>query len=346
MVTKLQQRLMKEVLIKAYQMKPETISWPVYFVPFAPINIRDHAKLVRSMHELPHIPWPDESCIILAEDPSAEILDHGVKIMVGLFHDNSEVQRFENMPRVESIGDIEPLNFICSFKMAGSNTVHIMTKKCVMMYRMGVQWGDDKEESMDRQMARIKSGAPYSDISPEQEERIREYVWYGSPFGLDNFWHAKNWNDKTESFDEEVGFATDVFNYLINLISPCHYVVKSKFKNGFGTRAMRRATRDKPIFSLIPFQRVYREVQSPGGNGEPKSPHFRRGHVRHLWKEAGINRFRLPESPIERIKLIAQKRVRRIYVSPAWVGNRFFADEGMDYEMVVDEWELPMLKQF
>ncbi len=48
--------------------------------------------------------------------------------------------------------------------------------------------------------------------------------------------------------------------------------------------------------------------------------HKRRGHVRHLWKRAGVERSSLPENAGARLKLCVERDVKRIYVRPHWVG--------------------------
>jgi hypothetical protein len=56
-----------------------------------------------------------------------------------------------------------------------------------------------------------------------------------------------------------------------------------------------------------------------------------------------INRFALPDSPVERIKLVHQCKVPRIYINPMWVGDPNFDIDGYQFEVMTKEMPLKAL---
>ena len=209
------------------------------------------------------------------------------------------------------------------------------------MYRVqgsvNVKWLDI-DDRVSVRLDRIKEAAfsSHLQLSPSKETLIRDYIKYLSPHGLEEFWCALELGSKLA----QPGLASDILAYLSNICVPCHYIVKSRFKSGFGTTGkMKRATKNMPIFSFITFDRLYTTFVD-GGDAPPLSPHFRRGHIRHLWKESGLNRHLIPNDPIVRIKLAHAHKVRRVYIPPTWVGCQHYEDNDCRHEIITQEMPL------
>jgi len=130
------------------------------------------------------------------------------------------------------------------------------------------------------------------------------------------------------------------FLSLSALAFPCGYQVRAKLKDGFGTRRQRRMSSGKPLMTHVMHDRLYRTYADATGDACPVAPHFRRGHIRHLWKMAGVDRAGLPRDPFARVRLAVEKHVRRIYVHPSWIGDSRFGDDSFDFEIVTGETEL------
>jgi hypothetical protein len=149
-----------------------------------------------------------------------------------------------------------------------------------------------------------------------------------------------------ESKQPKPGLAADFLAYLANLAIPCHYMLRSKPKKGFGpTGEIKRLTRDKAIFSVIPHERLYHVLNGKSDEGQPHASHFRHGHIRHLWLKGipPVNRMFLPERPTDRIRLVHMNKVPRRYIHPVWVGDPNFVEEGFEFEVMVGEMPLMLL---
>jgi len=343
-----EQRMIKELLLFVYRKMPKALHWSVYYIPHdTKLKTDKLATLVRGMHALPQIPWPDDNCVIISHDAASKIFQPitNMETLVAVVHEKRMSRRFNTLPKTENIGHIEPMRIFNAFYF--DNAIHCLEDAAELfhMTRSQDRWsgGQSFEESLQKNLMRVVSalGGRPKTVPEAIKEEYLQWSRLSNPYGLDDFWSCYRHNVSTQKPEEQVGFAGDIFSCLANIVVPCHYFVKSRFVEGFGTSSMRKIMRAKPIFSIVNFDRLYRVY---GGNGDHEvSPHFRRGHIRHLWKEAGLNRFLLPRDTIERIRLVSQNNVRRVYVAPSWVGETCIEIDGISHQIELDDFELPGL---
>ena len=128
-----------------------------------------------------------------------------------------------------------------------------------------------------------------------------------------------------------------------HLAVPCHYLCRV-VPGTIGSGDVRRHYRaGGEIMAWLRFDRLYRQVLSDGHTdtcAEPTEPHYRRGHLRHLWGKSGINRHTLPKDAADRIALAINRRVTRVYVSPAWIGPDEIMLDGMRVKILAGDLKL------
>lgn len=115
---------------------------------------------------------------------------------------------------------------------------------------------------------------------------------------------------------------TDAFTHLkkaVSILYPSGYKLGIKISEGFGDKPIKRKTVGKIFHFITSINRIYSNSGS-GHSVEEKQPHYRRPHIRHLWKSSGVNRFELPDNPFERLKIVQEKQVRRTWVSESFPG--------------------------
>lgn len=336
MIDRQTQRFIKEGLLSIYRAYPKAIDYAVYYLPFEHHSFKEIGMSIRSMHGIPEIPWPEEDCIICTEDHVSTLLEHDVKLFIMILHTKDFKDRMNLIPKGEDCGVVEPMEF---FNVAllpgapGKSPINIMRKQITLVHREGTYHCPVTDEYLQNKADQF----PFA--TAEQKNRLQSYWKAVNAPTFDGIWVAKEMGLPNQ---DQMGLASDVLGYLANIVVPCHYFVKSEFEDGFGTRAQRRVTRGKPIFSVISYDRLHRTFLDADDNyqGGTVEPHFRRGHIRHHWKKAGINRHALPESPIERMKIVHQKHVERSYVSPMWVGKNVFSIDGVTHEIMTKEMPL------
>jgi len=130
---------------------------------------------------------------------------------------------------------------------------------------------------------------------------------------------------------------------IAGFVVPTAYFIKMRVGQ-FGPPKFRAMWADKPILTVIGFDRLYR-MYRPSGIAEllEITPHFRRGHTRYLWRKSGLEYPTRKLTEEERIRLALDCRVRRTYVHPCWVGERHFERAGLKCEVVTGKTELKPL---
>lgn len=139
----------------------------------------------------------------------------------------------------------------------------------------------------------------------------------------------------TDGASEHI-FPRALLTALCSQVIPCMYKTKSTFNREFGHAETREAFRHKPIYSYIKRDRVHYCCAAARGVSHSPEPHERNGHVRNLWKAAGVDRMALPRDPAERSRIRAEKRVRQVVIPPTWVGRAPFDDGEMTHEVCRD----------
>lgn len=350
MFTKPEQRLIKEMLIQIYRNMPETLHYSVYFVPLGLSNsyrdMREMANLVNGMQSLEQIPWPDENCIIISQDIFSRLIDIDTPHLIAIIRSKKIFDRYALFPKSENRGTTEALMLVAGYLV--NNNFRTYHKQICLTH---ITNGKDKwvpntfENSLRRHLGEIIKAiesAGYS-IPPDTVKKLEDWMRFTNPYGLDEFWECLAVSESKTT--PEMGLVADIFACLANIVVPCHYFVRSKFTEGFGTSSIRRITRDKPILTIINFDRLYHLCKQHGYDEVEIKPHFRRGHIRHFWKEAGIDRFCLPPQAIDRIRLVAQHNVRRTYIPPTWVGKTHFDVDNISHDIVVEEVVLPQVRK-
>lgn len=334
MIDKRTQRFIKEGLLALYREYPDAIEFPVYYLPFEHSTFKEIGMSIRSMHGIPEIPWPEPNCIICTEDHISRLLEHEIQTFILMLHTDKLKKRYNAYPKADDCGIIEPVEFFNVFTVPGNKTaLQIQRKMITLVHREGVFQTAVTEPYLERKAQQFPGA------TPTQQEKLKSYWRAVNAATMEGIWVAKEMGLPNQ---DQMGLASDVLGYLSNIVVPCHYFVRSHFDEGFGTKAQKRVTRCKPIFSVISYDRLYRTfISEEHGEGDYEvQPHFRRGHVRHHWKRAGLNRLALPESPIERMKLVYKHHVARSYIPPMWVGESRFAVDGVTHEILTEEMPL------
>ncbi len=337
MIDKPTQRFIKEGLLAIYRAYPEAMEYAVYYLPFEHHTFKEIGLSIRSMHGIPEIPWPEEDCIICTEDHISTLLEHDIKLFIMMLHTKKYKDRMNCIPKAEDCGVIEPIEFfnVALVTPAGKPFINITRKHLTLVHREGTFHCPMTEEYLANKAEQL----PYA--TDAQKEKLKNYWKAINAPTFEGIWVAKDMGLPNQ---DQMGLASDVLGFLANIVVPCHYFVKSQFEEGFGTKAQRRVTRGKPIFSVISYDRLHRTfLQNDDDDdyqGDTVEPHFRRGHVRHHWKKAGLNRQYLPISPIDRMKLVYKRHVERSYIPPTWIGEKVFSIDGVTHEIMTSEMPL------
>lgn len=336
MIDRQTQRFIKEGLLSIYRAYPKAMDYAVYYLPFEHHNFKEIGMSIRSMHGIPEVPWPEEDCIICTEDHVSTLLGYDVKLFIMILHTKAFKDRMNLIPKGEDCGIVEPMEFFnvaLSPGARGKNSISIRRKQITLVHR-----GETFHCPMTEAFLQNKADQ-HPSATEEQKEKLKDYWRAVNTATFEGIWIAKEMGLPNQ---DQMGLASDVLGYLANIVVPCHYFVKSEFEEGFGTKTQRRHTRGKPIFSVISYDRLHRTLlkEDEDYQGGTVEAHFRRGHIRHHWKRAGLNRHALPESPMERMKLVHKHHVERSYIPPMWVGENVFSINGVTHEIMTKEMPL------
>lgn len=338
MLGKVWQRLVKESLIRVYTDSRTSFAkpFPVYY--FACDGDLERVGLaVQSLHQIPQLPWPDDQCIILAEDVSmSHMTDEGRGLVCFVYSKNFKV--LLNSPQESEIFYVGGTYLLGDRIISAPINLHYMQHVPQAEERKNNYTSYvDMQYSINSAIELLANACKRSGVKthPEKYKQYLNEVLVKDP-SKDSHWISfKSGDDKVAP-----GTAADLLAYLSNLAVPCHYMMRSKPNKGFGpTGEIQRLTRDKAIFTVIPYDRLYVEL-TKNQDGSEVSPHPRRGYIRHWWKRGTppIDRFLLTNvSAIDRLILVHKNKVPRVYIHPTWVGNQAFQNEGFSFEMVTGE---------
>jgi len=337
MIGKVWQRLIREALITIYR-NPRTEfakPLPVYYFAFDG-DVERVGLGVQSLQAIEQIPWPDDACIILAEDVAASLIckDDTVRSLVWMVYS-------KNLKVMLARPESSELVYVGAAMLIDGRLVHTQPTLHWLEHM-----GPEHFEDPDRADSKNKTIQVLTEICDDlgvetTPERYDDYLNRVIVQKDCSAWVAFD----QESKQAKPGLAADFLAYLANLAIPCHYMLRSRPKKGFGpTGEIKRLTRGKPIFSVIPHERLYHVLNSKHDGG-PVARHFRRGHIRHLWKKGipALDRLLLPDPPKDRIRLVHMHQVPRVYVHPTWVGSPNFEEDGFDFEVMTGEMPLRFL---
>lgn len=332
------------------------------------------ASAIKTLHQLDDIPWPDTQCIIvspctvswadslLGQEEYVNFYIYNEKESQRLFKhvrkdawkknfrtwDNIDRGYFFDIQYIRKDGrcHVSPLDLIYGPNPLSRErivqNVHIFSHKVATRVTCAAKGWMPKEVREGRNVEL----SPPDWISDEQREEydaeflkmhdyIRSFYLACVPDNVDKIWLSSAGGE-----NEAYGFcpATDALAMFVPMVFPCGYKVKAAMPEGIGPPRIRKATRGKQMFCFIGYERLYRAAKDSGADVEYHvEPHFRRGHIRHLWKEAGIDRFTLPQDHMSRHLLALQRGVRRVRVHPAWIGPKQFKTLGLDVEICQGE---------
>jgi len=340
MLNQIEKRLIKEGLIHAYKLYPHLVKAPVYYLPMKDKEFRDYIPIVKGLHQLNEIPWPDKECIICAEEHINSFFPSlNVDFMVFVIHTNKLKSKYRDIAQIDksNVDRIEPIQVIKVIHPKNTNIIQTVNVFVEMFHQTNANIKFvDPAISADRAIQEQKENfrSLGKELSKEEENKFREYILkIHEASNEKSFWYAY-----TEKQKSGIGLASDILCYLSNIVVPCHYVVKSSFAKGFGKPSLKKMTREKPIFSILNYNRIYHHFGNKIKDKDDEvTPHFRRGHIRHHWKLAGLDRFKLPSDPMYRIMLVSQHKVKRTYIPPTWVGTKRFVEKDVIHEILTEE---------
>lgn len=319
---------------------PRAVDFTCYYLPLKDKDLPSVGRVVSGLHEIPVMPWPDDDCIVFAQDHISGAVEtlSSVNMMIAIVHDSQYAARFQMLPRTNEFETLDPI-FVYTAYVTTKNqdAVRIRSEELLMVHITNFSRPEDDttEQMIERRLRSFDEEIPHYKFTNEEREQFRSYWINSIPRGHECWISHKN-GDRGES--GQMGRATDILAYLSNIAAPCHYILETRFNEGFGqTGAMRRLTQQKPIFSVIAWSRLYREVVVPNSGGREVESHPRRGHIRHHWRKAGLIRYLLPVDPIERMLLVYRRRVPRSYIPPTWVGQDVFVERDVTHRVVTEE---------
>jgi hypothetical protein len=321
-------RLVKELLVYSAKLLAENengfdksiSNYSFYFTEATEVD--DALAGARAIDSLDFIPWPDERCLVMAMSPEG----NKKSVLSGLVRDvNADPQVFDIAVFLDN-GQVHHRSGVKALRRYSENLGRI---------------AEINKPDVFRKTLSKKGGWAPNEYSEEADlpilRQIREHWtgWYAFPPDLDI---------NSELSDTDVCAARinggGVAYGLSPLAVPTGYFVKT-YLGPFGNSVTRKLFSIRPIIQVINFDRLYGMSVSEHAD-EPRevAPHHRRGHIRHLWKSSGVNKLSLPPSPGERLRMAQEKKVRRVYVSQAWIGNREFVYDGMKHEIELSDREL------
>jgi len=322
MFTRAEQQLVKQILLTIGR-----YDLPIFYLPWRPAPAKELAAATAAVNALDDIPWPDMPCIILAEDPVRSILGQSPGLWAHLPRDVSEPAGL-------------PMYFMNTWTAwsDGPGALRAAQSPPWVMHRRPADHtycADLSDAEAD--ISRVLQHFPTHTAA--QAQAYREYDASTRLPPSQGRWLSCDMADYLTYLDTgQPPVVTDMpplLRHLFNLVTPCGYFVRSRFRHGFGTSSVKKLTRQKPIFSLIDADRlhnVYRESQPLIS----VTPHFRRGHLAWQWKRAGLNRLTLPRDPGARLLLRQRHQVESVYRPPTWVGERSFSTGECDHRVIVE----------
>jgi hypothetical protein len=338
MFTKHHQRLLKELLMEFYRTFPHAIDWPVYYVPWDDKGIPEARLAVRTMQALKEVPWPEDTCIVVAEESLSSIVYEG---------DADSLVAYAPIEMDHRPPNIDGLYYYMAVTIEDGRIKFKRSFFGLRRLLINDQFVTASSLNVDSFLGEVvrRLEHEYQLKTPVLRHRMKEFSRLLLPqsgreqwiaFGLDIDDERQIMRTKGEVSPMT---ASDMFLHMSNMVFPSHYIVRSSFREGFGSPSMKKKTKGKPFFSVISFDRLYGALPQKDPEYQVR-PHFRRRHPRHLWKKVGLDRFKLPKDPLARALLVEEHCVPTIIIPPMWIGNPEFATEGVDHRIITEKLEM------
>lgn len=328
-------RLLKELRVFLARNHPDFCAFPEFFAPTDFRSTDEFVDSIDAVHTLEALPWPERPCILYAEGMN------GFDFFPAEFRELSDTAKSVSAFIIDGDGSlwslharrVRPTEVEIGTSLARGQVARVrfqstpggIVDRMISAKANLRQWFDDAVATFS---------PPGTRVSERQATQINQ--------AIENFCESQvprceaPWQVRNPAWQENVwDYMPSLVAAFANIVTPCHYRLKSYFTEPFGDQRTKQCFAHKPIFSLVKYDRVYRVATGCGEHDVP--PHFRRGHVRHMWLESGIDRLCLPPDPALRQRLAQERKVRRVVVSPCWVGQREFDDDGMHHEILAEE---------
>ncbi len=323
-------RLLKHAVIDCYRHYPESQNYPVYVADMG------GQKMSAGFWFDAYVSTSDAHSLPLPDMPAILIYHH--------------YEEFSNMLKSRVDGKVEKLDGsgkCFPWESAPFHAVddakwwNVKSHKCrniAFTVTLIIQSQVDPVPGVAETYLSTRYGTILMVRKPDNPSSILHHSQNILQINSDEAWALSISQDEPSWFSEEEGRVTcTIFGYIN---SPCQYKVITRSKDGFGQKhdGVREATRRNPIIHIIGYDRLYKEYESsPEAAQHSKSPHKRRGHWRYMWKEAGINRLKLPRDANQRHELAVNADVRRVYVKPAWIGADKFTVGDFEVEVTNED---------
>jgi len=308
---------------------------------------------IRALHAVDEIPWPSEMSVIGTTD------DWVPRVISGKPEANVQLLFYDRSIDTHLKSQRGSIGKCAGFEYRMVN-VHTIAVRQLAQERNVISMG----EYEIHQLVKVDFGT-FTEMRgfleqlirtgrPEFEDRCdsigftedRELAWQQVQEFQRSTWPESGtqvWLEQHKISDREWGTSMGIRPYsaLVGMTFPCGYVLTARSGDGFGPAQAKERTRGARVLCYIGYDRLCRLTEEARANeGREVEPHYRRGHHRHMWKEAGLNRIALPDSAFERMKLVLEHKVRRVYVHPAWVGKRDFLHDGWSWSIHAGETEM------
>lgn len=325
LISKRHYRLYKEARIYLERKEPRGIR-TVYWFDDALLNTPENSMAVRKIHDLGEIPWPSRDSLIV----SPAQVDAITVLMPGISSHRTVFGR--------------PADCVArAWSVVSDNNVSVDHETFGLVYLDSTQSD-----------ARVVDKRPWDQVIKDELASCGEsgssdhhlLEWYHGCVPSKGAWFAGDIAGMQEALDRNNGYrfsfrvACHLLASLSSIAVPSHYIVRAHQRKRYGSKKIGSCFAKDALIVHVSFDRLHQFVKERGEIMADIEPHSRRGHVHHFWKRAGLNRFALPDCPVERMLLCRKHQVEELYIPPMWIGPRLFETEELVYEVLVDPIQL------
>lgn len=336
-LSKLERRAMKEVLIAQYTLRPEEMTYATCIVrksEFKTLEERTEQSL--QLYKSPELLWPfDNTHLIAIQSHSAEETDKelGAAHLVGKARSATALLYSWSSKRVirkdgMTGAILDRTESIVSQGSSHYDRTEPLFLKAVPLSYKELQNSFDSCENMDVKVYL----AMMSRLSPGTDGYC-----HGIGALLDGEYNFSDHprRDGGQSSSDRLWDLGDALSSTSAIAG--YHKVEARFPEGFGPKKIRKATTGKSFFVFFESNPIYTVSDSNGKSGTKlKTGHERRSHDRHDWLGAGIDRMKLSRDPAKRRQMVEDYHVRVTRVRQTWVGPKTFVVDGVTYTKCED----------